>query len=130
MSKNKERLKFLKDLLSETMDKIVDEEVELEELRSEKYKLDRGILLLSFNKGYLKDTAKIVNINAFKVVADDLKKVNKKLKEIEMSIKRKESVLELLYNRENFVLDEIQETNDLIEKESKVIVFDLTRKKK
>lgn len=130
MSSNNDRLKFLKELLSQTIDKVLEEELAIEALKSEKYKLERGLLLLSFNKGYLKDSAKIVSISAFKVISSDLGKVKDKIKETDLLISKKEAALESLYNRENFVLDEIQATNDLIEKESKVIMFDPSRKKK
>lgn len=129
MSKAQERLKFLTSLLSEIIDKIIDEETLLETCKSEKYKIDRGLLLLSFNKDYLKNDAKIVNIDAFRSASIDHNKVAKKAAQLELAIKKINLNLEALYNKENFILDEIDLIKGVIDKESRVIPFDPSKRR-
>lgn len=127
---HEDRLKYLKDLLKQTLDLILDEEISIEETRSKKYKMERGLLLLKANKNALKKEAIIVNVAAYKIVSEDLKKVEKKFNELKEDFDKKTKNLEKLYDRENYILDEIDLTEKTLDLSRAVISYDFINKRR
>lgn len=131
MSANQEeRLKFLKELLSQILDQSIQSEIELEGIRSRKYKIERGLLLLKVNKMALKKEALIVNAAAYKIISEDLKSLENKFKELSTEFEKKKTQIDSLYNKENYILDEIDSLEKAIDSQRKVIFFDFAKKRR
>lgn len=124
-----QRIKTLKIQLHELSIAIHGTLHEIDRFEQELAPLEKKLEILLKNKNFLKEYSLIVSLPVYSDLKLELKNTQIKFNKIYNLLDKYKAYLDSLLIRENAILDEINLLNKEIDKQKKVLKFDLNRKK-
>jgi len=123
------RIKDLKSQLHELNGVIHGTVYEINRLEKEIIPIELGLNKLNENKSLLKSEGIIVVISVYQQLKKELYLTESRFKKISGLLDKYKNYLDSLLEKENTILNEIDQINEMLDKERKVLSFDLNRKK-
>lgn len=123
------RLKILQNQLFEINNIIHGTVYDIEKLEQELAILEHGLDKIKENKKTLKNQSLIVSITGYALIKKELNTIESRFNKVGVLLEKYQNYLDSLIEKENSVLNELNEIIEHLDSQRKVLKFDLGRKK-